>query len=187
MNPILVVGLLVLLPVHIAMDEIGEPAVNCSSQPIKAEVGDDVILQCHLEPPFNVTSLIVEWSRGSLKTVFYVYRHGWIEQEEPFTNRTSLFLDELSRGNFSLKLSNVNQSDAGRYRCSVRLPGQVKMDYINLTVVSANVTEDQGNKKEGLDEPGGKKISGIGIHDITGIAIAVGVGFFVCVGVLVWR
>uniref|UniRef100_A0A3Q4M5F5 Ig-like domain-containing protein n=1 Tax=Neolamprologus brichardi TaxID=32507 RepID=A0A3Q4M5F5_NEOBR len=91
-----------------------------SDEPVKANVGEDVILPCHLEPPFNVSTLTVEWKRN--KTYVHVYRsmkHDPNQQNSHFINRTYLFCDEIGKGNISLLLRNVSKEDEGVYICYV--------------------------------------------------------------------
>uniref|UniRef100_A0A3Q4G3Q0 Ig-like domain-containing protein n=1 Tax=Neolamprologus brichardi TaxID=32507 RepID=A0A3Q4G3Q0_NEOBR len=105
---------LVLLPLSRESDVIG------SDEPVKANVGEDVILPCHLEPPFNVSTLTVEWKRN--KTYVHVYRsmkHDPNQQNSHFINRTYLFCDEIGKGNISLLLRNVSKEDEGVYICYI--------------------------------------------------------------------
>uniref|UniRef100_A0A7N6BKH5 Ig-like domain-containing protein n=1 Tax=Anabas testudineus TaxID=64144 RepID=A0A7N6BKH5_ANATE len=90
--------------------------VTGSHEPVRAVVGDDVILPCHLEPPFDVTTLRVDWTFNGDLTV---HRDDPDSQHKKFKHRTSLFHDELHKGNISLKLTNVSETDAGNYTCYV--------------------------------------------------------------------
>lgn len=114
----------------------GESDVIGSVEPVKAYVGEDVILPCHLEPPFNVSTLTVEWKRNA--TYVHVYRsmkHNPNLQHSHFTNRTSLFCHEISMGNISLLLRNVSKEDEGNYTCHVpKLHSQVRKGNITLEV-----------------------------------------------------
>lgn len=103
---------------------------------VKAAVGEDVILPCHLEPPFNVTNLTVEWKfTGNLVHLYRSREDDLTDQHLNFKNRTSLFKDEMVKGNISLKLTNVTENDAGNYTCNVpKLESQVKRDIVTLTV-----------------------------------------------------
>lgn len=63
----------------------------------------------------------VEWSKEGLQpNVVFLYRNGCEtpEMKNPaFRYRTSLIVKELNNGNLSLRISNVQLSDAGSYRC----------------------------------------------------------------------
>ncbi|XP_033182426.1 CD276 antigen-like [Anabas testudineus] len=111
--------------------------VTGSHEPVQAVVGEDVILSCHLEPPFNVTTFTVDWTFNGDLTV-HVYRSQRDDPDalhEKFKHRTSLFLDELHNGNISLKLTNVSETDEGNYTCFVpRLESQVKTGMVTLIV-----------------------------------------------------
>uniref|UniRef100_A0A671TQ41 Myelin-oligodendrocyte glycoprotein-like n=1 Tax=Sparus aurata TaxID=8175 RepID=A0A671TQ41_SPAAU len=98
----------------------GKYHVIGSYQPVKVLVSDDIILPCHLEPPLDVTTLSVEWRRGpALVHVYRNRRDDPVSQDQNFKGRTSLFQDEMTRGNISLKLTDVTEQDAGNYTCSV--------------------------------------------------------------------
>lgn len=119
-----------------------------SLQPILAAPGDDVILQCHVEPKFNVAGLTVEWSRPDrrpdpndrLSRVEYVhlYRdaHEVPDMKIPsYIGRTALFTDGLKEGNISLRITNVTQEDEGRYRCFIpKLKSRTKSSIVHLIV-----------------------------------------------------
>ncbi|XP_030286028.1 butyrophilin subfamily 1 member A1-like [Sparus aurata] len=99
---------------------VGQSDVIGSDQPVKVLVSDDIILPCHLEPPLDVTTLSVEWRRGpALVHVYRNRRDDPVSQDQNFKGRTSLFQDEMTRGNISLKLTDVTEQDAGNYTCSV--------------------------------------------------------------------
>uniref|UniRef100_A0A671TS64 Ig-like domain-containing protein n=1 Tax=Sparus aurata TaxID=8175 RepID=A0A671TS64_SPAAU len=89
---------------------VGQSDVIGSDQPVKVLVSDDIILPCHLEPPLDVTTLSVEWRRGpALVHVYRNRRDDPVSQDQNFKGRTSLFQDEMTRGNISLKLTDVTE------------------------------------------------------------------------------
>ncbi|XP_073331569.1 butyrophilin-like protein 2 [Pagrus major] len=111
---------------------VGQSDVIGSDQPVKALVSDDVILPCHLEPPLDVTTLSVEWRHGpALVHVYRNRRDDPVSQDQNFKGRTSLFQDEMTRGNISLKLTSVTEQDAGNYTCSVP---KLQRSYVTLVV-----------------------------------------------------
>ncbi|XP_027131165.1 V-set domain-containing T-cell activation inhibitor 1-like isoform X2 [Larimichthys crocea] len=115
-----------------------ESDVIGSHEPVKATVGQDVILPCHLEPPSDVSTLTVEWKQDEKQV--HRYRSGADDlagQDENFKDRTSLFHEEMTRGNISLKLTKVTERDAGTYTCHVpKLHSQVRKGKVTLTVES---------------------------------------------------
>ncbi|MEQ2222906.1 hypothetical protein ILYODFUR_031308, partial [Ilyodon furcidens] len=118
----------------------GESQVIGSHDPIIATLGQNVILPCHLEPPFDVRDLTVEWTfqDGTTKVLVHLYRNRVDDpaaQDPKYKGRTSLFHDEMTNGNVSLKLTNLTKEDEGNYFCSVRkVCPQVRMGKITLHV-----------------------------------------------------
>ncbi|KAM3589999.1 uncharacterized protein V6R79_001655 [Siganus canaliculatus] len=111
-------------------------------QDVQAAAGEDVLLSCVLDPPLDVTDQTVKWTLNGVTVHFY--RDGTENpedlQDEQFRGRTSMFHHELSRGNISLKLTNVHEEDAGFYSCSVpRLKSGLKTGNVFLTVQVSDV------------------------------------------------
>ncbi|KAF3698098.1 Myelin-oligodendrocyte glycoprotein Precursor [Channa argus] len=100
----------------------GESEVVGPYEPVRAKVGGDVVLPCYVQPPSDVTNVTVEW-KCNKTTVVHMYknrRDNSDSQYDKFRTRTSLFREEMTRGNISLKLVKVTEADAGSYICSVR-------------------------------------------------------------------
>ncbi|XP_028419423.1 myelin-oligodendrocyte glycoprotein-like [Perca flavescens] len=108
------------------------PQVIGASQPVVAVLGGDVILPCHVEPCLDVEELTVEWWRPDVppdprdpqSNYRYVHCYHDRQHEEDmkkpmYAGRTEMFTDGLKHGNISLKISNVELSDQGRYRCQI--------------------------------------------------------------------
>lgn len=101
------------------------PGVNhpiCPTQPIEAREGDDVTLQCLLDPPVNVVNYTVDWKRTDLRKVVHSYRHNRDHagpQIAQYRDRTTLSHEDLSRGLLTLQISSVQSFDSGPYRCFV--------------------------------------------------------------------
>nr|XP_055038191.1 butyrophilin subfamily 3 member A1-like [Misgurnus anguillicaudatus] len=85
--------------------------------------GEDVILPCSLKPNISAVDMRVEWFRLDLKdSVVHLYEDHEdknTNQLQSYRERTEVFKDELQKGNTSLKLSRVQISDEGLYKCFI--------------------------------------------------------------------
>ncbi|XP_038588157.1 butyrophilin-like protein 2 isoform X2 [Micropterus salmoides] len=108
----------------------------CSRQPIVALAGDDVILPCHLEPAVSAGSETVVWTKPNLDPKYIHFHHDgrlmYQFQNPSYNYRTRLFVDELTKGNVSVKIVSVKISDSGKYFCF--LQSLQKEASIQLTV-----------------------------------------------------
>ncbi|GLD73006.1 butyrophilin subfamily 3 member A2-like protein [Lates japonicus] len=120
----------------------GQSQLIGPSQPIVAKVSDDIILPCHLDPAEDVVAMTLEWTRPDLDPNFVHMRRAGqdlVDTKHPsYKGRTSLFINELRRGNISLKLSKVKLSDGGTYHCFI--PKLDKRSSVELVVASGAVS-----------------------------------------------
>ncbi|XP_023202844.1 myelin-oligodendrocyte glycoprotein-like isoform X2 [Xiphophorus maculatus] len=135
-------------------------------EPIKAQVGSNVVLPCWVKPPVNVREALVEWKFNSSKTVHLFRSEGddRESQDKSYKDRTYLNHAMLELGNVSLKLSNVTKNDEGIYSCIVRrLPGHNKPEkrHVTLIVVDGKENENAEGHSGGPDP---------------GVTVGVGVG-----------
>ncbi|XP_029381685.1 CD276 antigen-like isoform X2 [Echeneis naucrates] len=128
----------------------GEYKVTFPTNPVRVSAGEDVILNCEVEPPFNLTEKTVEWKYFNtsndefLVHVFRNERDDPSSQDDKFKNRTSLFHDQLKEGNLSLKLLSVNLNDEGNYTCIVKkLNGSDRRGQIQLFVTRKKPEQQQ--------------------------------------------
>ncbi|KAG9262209.1 butyrophilin subfamily 1 member A1-like, partial [Astyanax mexicanus] len=70
----------------------------------------DMVLPCSLQP--NIIHLYED------------YKDRNEEQTESYRGRTALFKEELKKGNASLKLSALQPSDDGAYKCFIQYRSQ---------------------------------------------------------------
>ncbi|XP_073330882.1 butyrophilin subfamily 1 member A1-like [Pagrus major] len=109
----------------------------CSHQ-VVALAGDDVLLPCNLEPAVSVSDETVVWSRPDLIPEYvHFHQDGRLlsETQNPsYFLRTRLFMDELPRGNVSMKISRVKISDilAGSKHTTVLSSGAVSTPFIEV-------------------------------------------------------
>ncbi|KAL0966946.1 hypothetical protein UPYG_G00302620 [Umbra pygmaea] len=81
------------------------------------EVGDDVILRCHLSSETSAVTMTIRWFRYT--ECIYVYENGQVTERRGYEGRLSLITQELERGNVSLRMKNIKKSDRGVYICQV--------------------------------------------------------------------
>ncbi|KAK3546059.1 hypothetical protein QTP70_019982, partial [Hemibagrus guttatus] len=91
--------------------------------PLVAVTGEDLVLPCFIKPNTNALDMTVEWLKVDLGVLLvHSYRDHEDKNEnqaQSYKGRTSLFKEELQKGNTSLKLSALRVSDAGEYKCLV--------------------------------------------------------------------
>lgn len=116
----------------------GHPDVTCH-----ASVGETVVLPCTSTFPeeLNISHSKLYWQKGDDLVHFFHKGHDDLEsQDEQYHGRTSLFLNEVKHGNFSLKLSNVQLQDKAVYSCIYSQAGhQTKKSQIKLSVSGKNL------------------------------------------------
>ncbi|XP_055041166.2 butyrophilin subfamily 1 member A1 [Misgurnus anguillicaudatus] len=92
--------------------------------PLYAVAGEDVILPCYIKPITSAVDMRVEWFRlDQNNAVVYLYEaheNRTTAQSQSYSGRTMLFHQELQKGNLSLKLSTVQVSDEGTYKCFIQ-------------------------------------------------------------------
>ncbi|XP_049329003.1 butyrophilin-like protein 2 [Astyanax mexicanus] len=91
--------------------------------PLVAETGEDLILPCSLQPNISAEGMMVEWLRTDLTDrlvhLYKDYKDTNNDQIKTYRGRTALFKEELKKGNTSLKLSALQPSDEGTYKCLI--------------------------------------------------------------------
>ncbi|XP_053089476.1 butyrophilin subfamily 1 member A1 [Pangasianodon hypophthalmus] len=91
--------------------------------PLVAVAGEDLVLPCFIKPSTSAVDMTVEWMRldevASLVHLYEDHEDRNVNQAQPYKGRTSLFKEELQKGNASLKLSALRVSDEGKYKCLV--------------------------------------------------------------------
>ncbi|KAF5893794.1 butyrophilin subfamily 1 member A1-like, partial [Clarias magur] len=89
---------------------------------VDAVAGEDLVLPCFVNT--SAVDMTVEWFRLDLSVNSEVHLYKDLEdknenQARLYRGRTSLFKEELKKGNASLKLSAVRLSDEGKYKCLI--------------------------------------------------------------------
>ncbi|GAA6102416.1 butyrophilin subfamily 2 member A2-like, partial [Tachysurus ichikawai] len=91
--------------------------------PLVAVAGEDLVLPCFIKPNSSAVDMTVEWFKLYVEdSLVHLYRDHEDKNEgqaQSYRGRTSLFKEELQKGNTSLKLSDLRVSDEGEYKCLV--------------------------------------------------------------------
>ncbi|XDV12400.1 hypothetical protein PO909_001093 [Leuciscus waleckii] len=126
------------------------------ADPVFAVAGEEVILPCSVKPSISVVDMTVEWSRLDLKDSVHLYEDNEdrnTKQIQSYRGRTKLIHEELQRGNASLKLSTVQISDEGRYKCFIQ--SKSWFDEVTVDVRVEAVGRPPVITVDGVDRSGG--------------------------------
>ncbi|KAK3566617.1 hypothetical protein QTP86_001542 [Hemibagrus guttatus] len=126
-------------------------------EPLVAVAGEDLVLPCFIKSNTSAVGMIVEWFKldveNSLVHLYMDSEDRNEDQVQSYRGRTSLFKEELQKGNTSLKLSDLRVSDEGEYKCLIRDKSWYDDITVNITV------EVQGShpviRMESYDNSGG--------------------------------
>lgn len=120
----------------------GHPDMTCH-----ASVGDTVVLPCTSTSPeeLDISQSRLYWQKEDDVVHFFQEGHDDLKlQDEQYHGRTSLFLNKVKHGNFSLKLSNVQLQDEAVYSCIYSQSGhQTQKSKIKLSVSDLPRTEEK--------------------------------------------
>ncbi|XP_026166143.1 uncharacterized protein LOC113132366 [Mastacembelus armatus] len=136
MSETLLMSLLVTLMLQVAA---GQYRLVCPTPLIKAAAGDRAVTECHVDPPVNLKTKTVEFSKVDPYEVLLVYRSGEIDPDHN-SSRISLSDEDLRRGIVKLQISPVQLSDSGLYK-------------IHIQQLKANCTFDLSVGQVGVDCP----------------------------------
>ncbi|XP_061565258.1 protein NLRC5-like isoform X2 [Cololabis saira] len=104
---------------------------------VSCQVNKTCILPCSFTAHDDV---VIHWIQETPpESLVHSYHHKQDqlgEQHQRFRGRTSLFEDQISRGNASLLLRGVKVQDQGRYLCDVSTVTGNKENFINLNVTA---------------------------------------------------
>ncbi|XP_047675870.1 butyrophilin subfamily 1 member A1-like [Tachysurus fulvidraco] len=92
-------------------------------EPLVAVAGEDLVLPCFIKPKTSAVDMTVEWMRieevASLVHLYRDHEDRNEDQAQSYRQRTTLFKEELQKGNASLKLSALRLTDEGEYKCLI--------------------------------------------------------------------
>lgn len=101
--------------------DLSERLVISGARDNAAYVGDEVMLNCSVDshiPPGDLEE--VAWKKKDSKISVLVFKYGQnlsASTHAPYRNRVEFFTEEISKGNYSLRLKHVRPEDEGEYVC----------------------------------------------------------------------
>uniref|UniRef100_A0A3B4B0G9 Ig-like domain-containing protein n=1 Tax=Periophthalmus magnuspinnatus TaxID=409849 RepID=A0A3B4B0G9_9GOBI len=88
---------------------------------------------------------VIRWLKTEENFMVHAFQYGTDQlkkQAESFRGRTSLFPEQISRGNASLQLSHVKVSDQGSYLCQTFTSNSGAKTWVHLRVKGEHTEEN---------------------------------------------
>ncbi len=95
----------------------------CLQVTVEAVIGGSVVLPCSFtKEDHKLQDIDVSWRHNGSKIVYDIIPHSNspVTQDPEYKNRTETFPQEYLKGNVSIKLINLQHSDAGKYICYIK-------------------------------------------------------------------
>ncbi|MBN3302611.1 BT1A1 protein, partial [Amia calva] len=127
-----------------------------TSEPVVAAAGEAVVLPCHVSPSISVEDFEIRWYRENFAAPVYLFMDHRLSLENQilsYKGRAAFLLEDLRKGNVSLRLNDVRGSDEGRYTCFVRSKLWFGETAIQLTVRASGtlpVISIEGHQEGGI-------------------------------------
>jgi len=104
---------------------------------VEAVIGGSALLPCSCtEHHLKLQDIDVLWRHNNSETVYDLIK-GQVSvtrQNQRYNNRTETFSKEYLKGNFSLKLINLQYTDAGDFSCFITHPSYSKQEVVQLLI-----------------------------------------------------
>ncbi|XP_035871037.1 V-set domain-containing T-cell activation inhibitor 1 isoform X2 [Phyllostomus discolor] len=100
----------------------GTHSITVTTFTSTGNIGEDGILSCTFEPDIKLSDIVIQWLKEGVMGLVHEFKDGkddLSEQNKVFRGRTAVFADQVRVGNASLRLKNVQLTDAGTYKCYI--------------------------------------------------------------------
>lgn len=87
-------------------------------------------MSCHLSPALSAVDMEITWF-GEMSCIC-AYKNREMTQSVGYEGRASLFINDLSRGNVSLRVADFRESDLGVYMCRVVSRNETQQITVNV-------------------------------------------------------
>uniref|UniRef100_A0A3B3DCD8 Ig-like domain-containing protein n=1 Tax=Oryzias melastigma TaxID=30732 RepID=A0A3B3DCD8_ORYME len=125
-----------------------ELTLSTDGADVSCQFGQSCMLLCSF-PAGDDT--VIQWFKQTPTQTrvhsYYENKNQLGQQDQRFKGRTSLFLEEISRGNASLKVTGVMVQDEGTYLCHTSTSSDGRETFMNMTVYAPlqkiNITQTE--------------------------------------------
>uniref|UniRef100_A0A665X5U7 Ig-like domain-containing protein n=1 Tax=Echeneis naucrates TaxID=173247 RepID=A0A665X5U7_ECHNA len=118
--------------------------INLDSTAVSCVFMESCILPCSFQVGTDVLIHWIHVTAEDVQTHSYYYNTDQLaHQHQHFKGRTSMFKDQISRGNASLQLAEVKIQDQGRYKCYTKtsiVPFTAPVERVKLEPVENKIT-----------------------------------------------
>ncbi|KAG8517665.1 V-set domain-containing T-cell activation inhibitor 1 [Galemys pyrenaicus] len=134
----------------------GRHSITVSTLTSAGNIGEDGILSCTFEPDIKLSDIVIQWLKEGALGLVHEFKEGkddLSEQDAMFRGRTAVFADQVVVGNASLRLKNVQLTDAGTYKCHIitsRGKGNANLEYKTGAFSMPEVNVDYNASSESL-------------------------------------
>ncbi|XP_042567343.1 ICOS ligand-like isoform X3 [Cyprinus carpio] len=118
----------------------------CLQVTVEGFIGGSVVLPCSSDKhDHKLQDIDVFWRHNGSKIVFDIIPHSNapVTQDPEYKNRVESFPQEYLRGNFSIKLNNLQHTDAGQYICYISHSSEYQT--VKL-IINGSISTEQGNQ-----------------------------------------
>uniref|UniRef100_A0A8D0U322 Ig-like domain-containing protein n=1 Tax=Sus scrofa TaxID=9823 RepID=A0A8D0U322_PIG len=134
----------------------GRHSITVTTLTSAGNIGEDGILSCTFEPDIKLSDIVIQWLKEGVTGLVHEFKKGrddLSDQDEIFRGRTAVFADQVIVGNASLRLKNVQLTDAGTYKCYIitsKGKGNAKLEYKTGAFSIPEVNVDSNASSESL-------------------------------------
>ncbi|XP_039550767.1 ICOS ligand-like [Pimephales promelas] len=135
--------------------------------------GGSVLLPCSSsEHDHKLQDIDVSWRHNGSENVYDIVKGEYsLEfQDRRYKNRVETFPLEYERGNFSIKLNNLNYTDTGEFNCLISPSNEQKNVVL---IIKAGKENKHKQEDQGLDQTTGPHIIYICVGTLLGVILGV--------------
>ncbi|XP_016409325.1 butyrophilin-like protein 2 isoform X1 [Sinocyclocheilus rhinocerous] len=108
---------------------------------VKINSGSTLTVSCHLSPALSAVDMEITWF-GEMSCIC-AYKNREMTQSVGYEGRASLFINDLPRGNVSLRVADFRESDLGVYICRVISRNETQQITVNVAEEVSAIFKDQ--------------------------------------------